>query len=323
MGNTKEPLVSVIVPVYNVEQYLEQCIKSIVNQTYHNLEIILVNDGSTDGSGTICEQYRKKDHRIQVIHQENRGLSGARNAGMDVFSGEYIMFIDSDDFVDHEIVEVMLREALENKLDIVLCGTVLCDQSGNKMSSSAIARSEIYTEDLFHPFFRSDYYSVSAWGKLYHRDMVKGIYFPDRKYHEDMFVAHRFLSRAKRVMIMDKAYYWYRQVQGSITHRSFQIKHLDAIEACVERSNFIKEIESKWSDESNAALVYTCCKCLERMFQASYYDREREQKIQRLVRQHVKQLVQNDRYSLYTKVFAVVYCFSPKVMRWIYTTIKQ
>ena len=126
-----QPKISIIVPVYKVEPYLGTCLESVLSQTYQNLEIILVDDGSPDQCGTICDQYALKDNRIRVIHQENQGLSGARNSGIDLVTGEYITFIDSDDFIDICMIELMV-EQLDDMTDIVACGTVYCDESGQK-----------------------------------------------------------------------------------------------------------------------------------------------------------------------------------------------
>lgn len=127
-----QPKISIIVPVYKVEPYLGTCLESVLSQTYQNLEIILVDDGSPDQCGTICDQYALKDNRIRVIHQENQGLSGARNTGIDLVTGEYITFIDSDDFIDICMIELMV-EQLDDMTDIVACGTVYCDESRTKI----------------------------------------------------------------------------------------------------------------------------------------------------------------------------------------------
>ena len=205
-----EGLLSVIVPVYNVEAYLKRCIESVIGQTYKNLEIILVDDGSSDESGNICESYAMSDQRIKVIHQENKGLSGARNTGVKNATGEYVAFFDSDDWLDLTAYEKMIKLVKENKLDIVVC-TISKTNGINTEKIGAPNLKDNYViqeKDVFECYFKSMIYVV-VWNKIYRREIIKGIISPEPYQNEDNYVSGRYLYRARRMMVIDEPLYYY------------------------------------------------------------------------------------------------------------------
>ena len=176
-------LISVIVPVYNVESYIAECIESIQNQTYMNLEIILVNDGSTDASGDICDQYAAYDERIKVIHQENGGLSAARNTGIEAANGDYISFVDSDDYIRLTLFEDMLQLLKEYDLDIIEF-TAFRDKSGDIIEGCNDGHLEIYSKEDALRLAMHDCF-VAAWSKLYKRSAIGDVRFPVGRKFED------------------------------------------------------------------------------------------------------------------------------------------
>lgn len=247
----KELLISVIVPVYNVEKFLPYCMNSIINQTYQNLEIILINDGSTDNSKHICEKYATKDSRIKLINQENQGLSMARNAGLKQAKGEYISFIDSDDVISLEFYEQLLDLMLKTQADIVECGLVKVKEEGIIKDNFKVkeehskyividkqeALNRIHNENLDICLK-----SVVVWNKLYKRDLFQDIQFPKGKKYEDEFTTYQVMYKANKIAIIDKIMYGYVQRASSIMGQKFSIKRLDAIEAYENYLAFIEQM---------------------------------------------------------------------------------
>ncbi len=230
--------VSVIVPVYNVENYLEKCLDSIISQTYKNLEIILVDDGSTDSSGKICDSYAKKDKRIKVIHKENGGLSDARNMGLDVASGKFISFVDSDDYIDKRFIEILYNNIIKTKADISICDFVWVYDK--KIKYNKYSKKRIVVEGNRKYDYLYNEYSVigpSQWNKLYKKYIFDDIRFPYGKLCEDQFVIHKELFKAKKVSYILKPLYYYVQRSDSIMH-VMNVKRFDVIDAWMERVDF-------------------------------------------------------------------------------------
>ena len=234
-------LISVIVPVYKVEEYLDKCVQSIVDQTYSNLEIILVDDGSPDRCGDMCEQWAKKDSRIRVLHKPNGGLSDARNAGMEISAGTYTAFIDSDDWIAPDFIQVMYDAIKQTGAQIAGCDVyhAFLDQDPEEGISTGeiriYTRKEAITDILQYKGFRA-----VAWNKLYLSSLLKGEKYPVGKHHEDEFFTYRIFGKADKLVYVDKPMYYYLQRQGSIMH-SFTIKRLDALEAYLERLEYLKK----------------------------------------------------------------------------------
>ena len=231
------PQISVIVPVYKVEKYLHECVDSILSQTFRGFELILVDDGSPDNCGAICDEYAGKDARIRVIHQENQGLSGARNSGIDVARGEYITFIDSDDLVDERYLEILM-EAAKDGTDIAICrhrefsdGDILSEW-GEEYASQAFDAENA----LIRLYNGSSLVPVNAWGKLFRRELIGESRFPLRRLHEDQAFTPYILYRAKKIVSCDATLYHYRVNPASITRNTFSLRRYDdlwAVENCI------------------------------------------------------------------------------------------
>lgn len=247
-------LVSIIIPVYNVERYLRRCLSSVIAQSYSRLEIILIDDGSTDSSGSICEQFRDSDQRITVIHKTNGGLSSARNAGLDIHRGEYIMFVDSDDFIHPDTVSDALGAALKEEADIVEFGIEYVHEGQDmnwihyELSDYSIYEGESVLENILSYKFR-----IMAYGKLYRSFLFDGIRFPDGRIHEDEFTTPYIVERCRRYCRISGCYYAYLQRENSIMHTAFSPKRLDGLEAHEER---FKYFSSRYHGRYDAQILY-------------------------------------------------------------------
>lgn len=243
--------ISIIVPIYNVERYLNQCVKSIINQTYKNLEIILVDDGSPDNSGKLCDEYKEKDERIIVIHKKNGGLSDARNAGIEVATGKYIGFVDSDDYIEKDMYELLYNNMLREKAEISCCNRFLVYSN----------KTEIYGEKKYYKVMNSQeaiklackigYIGISAYTKLYKRELFENIRYPKGKISEDMYTTYKLFDKANKIVYDSTPKYYYRQRKGSITN-SKKI-NTNAIEATKEMIEFVK---NKYPEIENDAIKY-------------------------------------------------------------------
>ena len=220
------PLISVIVPVYNVEAYLGHCVDSILAQTYSNLEVILVDDGTKDSSGQICDEYARKDSRVRVIHKQNGGLSSARNAGIDVAQGTYFAFVDSDDWIEPDTYSHMLARALEYDVKLVCAGRYDVDgETGERTLGLCPEKEEVISgTELVRRIFRWENVDSAAWDKLYHRSLFREIRYPLGKICEDVPTTYRIALDAGRVVMCNKPVVNYLHRPGSITTSSLSEK---------------------------------------------------------------------------------------------------
>ena len=227
------PLVSIIVPVYNVEKYIHKCLNSILNQSYYNLEVILVDDGSTDKSGEICDEYALLDKRIHIIHKENGGLSSARNAALDIVSGEYIAFVDSDDWIEREMIEKLVEKAIEEEADMVQCGFRYVNEHNDikgTNSSKGIVISN--NESLIDLYFSQKIIDVVVWNKLYKKYLFDNIRMFEGRNNEDTMIMPEILLQVGKFINIDGEYYNYLKREDSIMSNKFSLKKLDSIFAC-------------------------------------------------------------------------------------------
>lgn len=236
-------LISIVVPVYNVEAYLEQCVDSVLNQTYRNIEVILVDDGSPDNCPRMCDEYAKKDHRVKVIHKTNGGLSDARNAGVRIATGDYIGFVDSDDWIDADMYETLLKLAEDTGAQIAEIGVKFCYPEKTVFQKSE--KTGIFDKKNALGAFldRSMLIQGCVWGKLYIADIPRKIPFPVGRLHEDGFFTYKALYEADTYALSDACKYNYRQGRpGSImASRSKAKNYYDVIDAFEERNRFFEE----------------------------------------------------------------------------------
>ncbi len=252
-------LISIIVPIYKVEEYLDKCIESIVNQTYTNLEIILVDDGSPDNCPLMCDEWAKKDSRIKVIHKTNGGLSDARNAGLSVATGSYIGFIDSDDWIRSDMYELLLSNLINNNCDISVCGIQCVSENETFINTLTPNGFHILDADqAMLSIINEDLLKQPVWYKLYRRATIEGIKFPIGKCHEDVFWSYKAIGNASRVCVCDDLCYFYRQRNDSIMGKSFSIKHYDSLEAKIQRVEYITKHFPSMSDNAKIQLWFSC-----------------------------------------------------------------
>lgn len=235
-------LISIIVPVYKVEPYLDKCVSSIVNQTYKNLEIILVDDGSPDNCPAMCDAWAEKDNRIRVIHKLNGGLSDARNAGMSVATGELMAFVDSDDWINVRYVEYLHQAILKTGADISACDLrevydeTEMDEDPVTMPQIEIATPEDAVEDILH----NRRFRAVACNKLYTRRLLTDEHFETNRLHEDEFFSYRLYDKSARLAYIGVSLYYYRQRSGSIM-TTFSVRHIDALDAYLERITLLEQ----------------------------------------------------------------------------------
>lgn len=242
----EEALISIIVPVYQVKEYIGECVESLLRQTYRKLEIFLINGGSTDGTGEICDEYAAKDARIHVVHQATLGVSCARNVGMKLSKGDYIAFIDSDDVIADTYVEKLYGLIREYDADIAVCGYEKSKTGVLKVSDRKINKYCISAEEMLREWHgKRKSLETVVWNKLYRREVLLGesrITFPEGKVHEDTCVSHLIVHNAAKVAVTDEKLYMYRVRQGSITNSSMrEEKILQNIEAQLKRLSFFEE----------------------------------------------------------------------------------
>ena len=235
MGKEKQHekgLISIIIPVYNVEPYLKRCLESVRNQTYSYLEIILIDDGSTDGSGQICDSYQDMDKRIRVFHKKNGGSSSARNLGLDKARGEYIGFVDSDDYIDEDMYE-SLYDNMKDDVDIVCCGTVLLFPAKMRKKPELYGKSGksiYYTNQVaIKELLLVRDLDFAVWNKLYRKELFQGIRFPDGKTCEDYPVIYELMKKSRKIVSNGEIKYSYCYRENSISKRQFKIERMSYV----------------------------------------------------------------------------------------------
>lgn len=234
-----EPLISVIVPVYKVEGYLDRCVTSLTGQTHRNLEILLVDDGSPDRCGEICDCWAEKDSRIRVIHQENRGAGAARNAALDVSRGELIGFVDSDDYIAPDFYS-HLYSLLDEDTDISECG-YLETQGDDAVFDTENPRPVSYTpREAMEEHIRDRVFRQLIWNKLYRREVVESIRFPVGTGIDDEYFTYQALGKARRLVRSERILYAYRQQEDSIMHKPYSLKRLNGIRAKQQRLEYLE-----------------------------------------------------------------------------------
>lgn len=246
-------MISIIVPVYKVEPYLRQCIESVLSQTYKNVEILLIDDGSPDSCGQICEEYAERDGRVRVFHTENKGLSAARNLGFQMANGEYIGFVDADDWIEPNMYETLLERLVETNSDICICAFWF--EYVNTFEEEKYQNSIMSDKDSLKALIRGEIKSY-VWNKLFKRNILENVLFPEGKNFEDISNMYGVLRKSDVITVTSDPKYHYRQRKESIS-KSFAGKNLcDFADACLERYFFYKkELEDIFYEEYDSLLL--------------------------------------------------------------------
>lgn len=305
---SKEPLVSVIVPVYNVEKYLSCCLDSIILQTYKNLEIIVVDDGSTDDSGDICDEYAKKDKRIEVIHKKNGGLSDARNAGLNVAKGEYITLIDSDDWVDNDYVEQQVVAIMESGADIIITSHKV--HYPKKIIDYATSERAVYgPEEVLERILYSQGIDLSAWAKLYRAELFYGVKYPKGRLYEDAATTYKLIDRCKKIAINSVSTYNYRMNDKSISRCEFNPKKMDLIVSTREMTDYVRTKYPHLAKACDRRLKYSELSTYAQLAKSKKSYPEYQKKLSRMIRKGRLAVVVNpktpsrDRFGLLFSIF--------------------
>ena len=252
------PLISVIVPVYKVEAYLDKCIASITEQTYRNLEIILVDDGSPDGSGAICDAWAEKDSRIRVIHKENRGAGAARNTGLDLARGEYVSMIDSDDYLHPNMYQHLL-DLMTDEVDIAECTIALTEDDCLQMDDGTAAEVLVAdTEAAMGLHIRDEVFCQTPPNKLYRRSTIGDARFPVGNLIDDEFFTYKVLGNARKLAHSSAKMYAYRQQPGSAMHKPFSLRRLQGLQGKQQRLQYLEENMPELVYEAKYDLFFTC-----------------------------------------------------------------
>lgn len=255
------PLISIIVPVYNVEEYLDRCVNSIVNQTYQNLEIILVDDGSTDSSGKKCDEWKEKDNRIIVIHKENGGQGEARNYGLDIATGDYIGFVDSDDLVSSIMYAELMEIAVQYKADLVGCRHVIFDDQHAPAFDNNNNKGQLLTmnrDEAIEDIIREKHFESTVWNLLVKADIVKNVLFDVGKIHEDILWPFRVILKSNSICFLEKSLYAYYQRCGSTMNSGYSEKRFDALDALETRAGIIKSVNPDLYHIATRAFLGAC-----------------------------------------------------------------
>lgn len=318
-----DQLISVIVPVYKTEKYLRKCVDSILNQTYKKLEIILVNDGSPDNSGKICDEYAKKDRRIIVIHQKNSGISTVMNKGLDIAKGSYIATVDSDDNIHEQMLEILYNNLKNFEADISVCsysliyeGNVNKDsqQQGLSLREESI---KVFTSKEALGKLYGGMHSIDsfAWNKLYKKELFDNIRFLEGKMYEDMFIIHRLLDSASKVVVSDLPLYYYLQRSDSITGKPFNFSNLEILAALEERMILLEERE--YVEEYNKTYEVFLDFAFDFYYLAEKHYPDEKGRIREIKNIFIKLYKQHDNKQLSkrTKVKYELFCISPFLLK--------
>lgn len=291
-------LISIIVPVYNVEKYLDRCIMSLVNQSYSNLEIILVNDGSTDYSLNVCEKWKSRDDRIILINKENGGLSDARNAALEIVKGEYVSFVDSDDYISPVFIEKLYESIVLSQSDLCQCDFKKVKETESVDNSLMSFNYVIETFDKITALeflIKGKKINQVVWNKLYKKCLFDNLRFEYGKLNEDDFFTYQVLSRCSKVSYINIPLYYYLIREGSIMGTQYSIRRLDGLEARFCRYNFIKENYFNLASLDKKSFIFFALYCYQKVI--TIKDRKEQARGKAIIRAYLKN-VQNDHISL-------------------------
>ena len=300
-----DQLVSIVVPIYKVEKYLDKCIQSIINQTYKNLEIILVDDGSPDNCGTICDKYAKIDSRIKVLHKKNDGVSNARNSGIEIASGDYLYLPDGDDFLPETAIEKLVNLIVSTGTDMVISENYIIGEDniimGVHNSINIDTEYKVYSKKESAMLWVNE--DWGPWGKLYKMDVHKNVKFPAHKIHEDEAIMFQLINNCSKIVYTPEPLYYYVRREGSTTNSNYSIKKMDWLEAWINNVEYIREnfsnVYTKAVDKMLTVAIYNFDNLLKLKETEGYID-----EIKNIMRKYYKDIISN-KYVKYTKKIRV------------------
>lgn len=312
-------LITVVVPIYKVEKYLERCIESIIIQTYNNLEIILVDDGSPDKCGEICEQYKKRDSRIKVIHQENKGLSEARNAGLSIATGKYIIFIDSDDYIDKNMILILYTNLINHNAQISCCGhTDIYEGSNNIVKSNERNVTVMDAETALGVFLFTKVIDVVAWNKLYDICLFADVRYMPNKLFEDHFTTYKLIEQASQIVNTTEPLYYYCKRSTSIGGESFSEKNYQLKEALDIECNYIMEKYPKIKKKISLAYIVWMFVLYDKMLLADSVDNFFLKELRKNIRGNFINILLSNDISLSKKAQLILLYSNKKIYEKVY-----
>ncbi len=310
------PKISIIIPVYNCEKYIEKCIDSVICQSFKDLEIILVDDGSSDKSGEICDEYLKKDSRVKAIYIKNQGPSVARNAGLDIAKGEYIGFIDSDDYIEKNMFEILYNNLLKYDCDISVCEVAeICDGENMKFSNSNNFMV-LDIDEAMKLLISGKCLTMYAVNKLYKKSLFDNVRFPVGKLYEDSFTTPRVFAKANKVVYTPENLYYYVRTPMSITTSKFSTKDMDIIESGESILDFVKDDFPKLIYAAEFRYMWSYLYVLDRMV-IDYVSCENKEykKVTDFISKNFVKMLFNPYFSFKRRLSIIVWRFSPKIYK--------
>lgn len=300
-------LVSVVIPIFNVEKYLEKCVNSLVNQIYKNLEIILVDDGSTDNSGNIANELSKSDNRIKVYHKKNGGLSNARNFGIKQAKGKYIGFIDSDDYIENEMYEFLYNNLIENKADISICGRFVNYDDGRELTQYKTGIKKVMDNvDGLITLNSFKYFDMSACDKLYEKSLFNDIEFPYGLKCEDYYTMYKLFDKSRIIVYESKPMYHYYQREGSISRN--KIMDTAFIDASKSQVEYFNEYHPELMYVAYTSYVFANITHFNRFLKYNIEcNEEIKLELKREVKKYLKYVLKNPNISRFKKVQALIF----------------
>ncbi len=311
-------LISIIIPVYNAEAYLDRCIGSICNQTYKNIEIILIDDGSQDQSLEICKSWQLKDRRVITIHQENQGVSVARNKGIRTAEGRYILQIDSDDYICTTMVEKMLALLKQDNSDLVICDFEKGMEENYQFDSENKEDNELLNSyDVMVRMYGDDHNKlryVVPWAKLYKNELFTDLNYPEGKIFEDIYLTHHIVEKCHKISILNEKLTYYYQAPNSIMNRSFHVGKLDYLEALEDRIQFFngkgyEDLAKIAYEEYLHSLVWEYSRVRDIL-----HTKELMRKIYKIFKKYYQKGYKSTRYSNETALFLRVFSINPELI---------
>nr|WP_302665550.1 glycosyltransferase [uncultured Agathobaculum sp.] len=302
---TDKPLISIVVPVYKAEQYLAQCVSSLIQQTYHHLEIILIDDGSPDRCGEICDSFRKKDSRVIVLHQENKGVSAARNQGIMVSQGQFIAFVDADDCIEPEYI--MYLVGLTKQFQ---CDAAVIARSGYRMK---IAEEKLTGEQALEQMLYQKAFDTAPWGKLFRKEIVMSNLFPEGMFYEDLAVICRMVAAAKHVAIGKRQLYHYRRTPDGTMQGGHVLRLLDEIKAADLMFQFVSREVPAVYRAANCRKFSACCQVFAKLPENGFEKEKRE--LWTYLKSSRHEILGDRRARVKNKIAAITLYFGENIFR--------
>lgn len=308
--------ISVVVPVYKVRAYLHKCVDSILNQSFQDMEVILVDDGCPDSCGAICEEYAKKDSRVKVVHKENGGLSDARNAGLQYVTSEYVIFIDSDDYIKRDMLEYLYHNIKEHNADIATCGVYDVYESKTVDAGEAEEIFECDAQTLYSYILLGKKVRGEIWNKLMRRDLIGDIRFPKGKLYEDIYFLADIMPLVKKACVGTAPKYFYLHREGSITGKPYRKQLLDIIEGYEKTYQTVLKSFPALREEAHCLRLWSRFIILDKIMEEKNYRQvDQFQIMLKYLKNHRGEILRNRYFNKGRKVSIIILCISLKLYR--------